>query len=195
MAPLEARTLAEAYVYLETQLSGSAPLDFDEYTQIVEGPGNDWTLVFDGAYEGRHYHYEIWYPDRPFDDDGRVVYGYGPEPSTIVDAGYWLAFSVTGAALVTVALEELADLAPDPATYEQLVLGLMRADAMLAEVLKFIPPGAGEVPDTGFWTDLGQQARDRFPEQFQRPHIEADQDKHRRQLAAVRARYGAIVGD
>jgi hypothetical protein len=190
MALLFARTIAEAYVYLETQLSGTTGLDFDDYTDIVEGPGDDWTLVFDGDYEGRHYHYEIAYQQSPDDDDEEIHYSYGPEPSTLVDAGYWLSFSVTGAAQVSVTLEQLGELSPDPDTYEDLVLGLLRADAMLVEVLKFIPPGADEVPDAAFWTDFGKLVRKRFPEQFRRGHIEADRAKHRSKLVELTARYG-----
>lgn len=112
--------------------------------------------------------------DREWTDDGngpptdRDELRFGSSgPSELIDAGQWLR-----------AVDRI--LADTPST----VLGVSEdewrarrylftaAAESVAEVLKFIPPGADEVPDRAFWTEDGRAEHDRDPGRFHREPLE-----------------------
>ena len=107
----------------------------------------------------------------PASADG-VVFG-GPEPSELLDAGEWLWVADLVAGNIP---------ADDPDSARQ-ALGI--AAAAMDEILKFVPAGAGEVPDAAFWSRRGRRVRAEEPGRFQRDRLAIVRDSYRDQLDAV----------
>ncbi len=100
-------------------------------------------------------------PSLPSDGEWAV----GSAPSELLDAGEWLL---------------VADLeATDDADAEQ---DMQAACAALNEVLKFLPPGADEVPPSAVWTDRGRALREQDPQRFTRSQLEGLRDVYARML-------------
>jgi hypothetical protein len=53
------------------------------------------------------------------------------------------------------------------------------AAAAVTEVLKFVPAGAEEVSDSGFWSDRGRTVREREPGRFRRRRLNIVRDTYR----------------
>ena len=102
----------------------------------------------------------------------------GDEPSQLLDAGEWLwvsdMFAGAPAEVDGLDREEAARARED----------LAAAGGALDEVVKFLPAGADEVPDSAFWTERGRQVWQAEPGRFRRER-----------LAAVRDRYHALLAD
>ncbi len=60
---------------------------------------------------------------------------------------------------------------------------LATAAAAMDEVLKFVPPGADEVPETAFWSDQGAAVYAAEPGRFRAARLEAVRDTYRQLLA------------
>ena len=108
----------------------------------------------------------------------------GVEPSTIIDPSQFLALFDQDVAAVRespaqLSRREFFDLAPP----------LKRAQRYLAEVAKFLPPGADEIPDEAFLTDEGRAAKRAAPHRFTRAYLEGEMAR----LAAIRAEYDPLV--
>lgn len=108
--------------------------------------------------------------DREWDDDGgspeEVRFGRSG-PSELIDAGQWLRavdriLSDTPSTVLGVSEEE----------WRARRYLFTAAAESVAEVLKFIPPDADEVPDGAFWTDDGRAEHDRDPGRFRREALE-----------------------
>ena len=101
----------------------------------------------------------------------------GPDPSQIIDAGEWR--------LVSLAYMGQLDSVKDRP--EKLRQVLEVALAAYLEMLKFIPPGRQEMPESAFFTPRGRQVRATEPPQFlTRSFLEAMVAGVRRDLAAIR---------
>ena len=66
--------------------------------------------------------------------------------------------------------------ADDPETVTE---ALQFAAAAVAEVIKFIPPGATAVPADAFWTAEGQATYEADPARFHRTRLEITQQTYR----------------
>jgi hypothetical protein len=118
--------------------------------------------------------------------DGEA-YG-GPNSSTLIDAGEWLALADLYAAL---AEERRAD--PGRPMFGESVEEELQAlstavVATLAEVLKFLPPGADRAPESAFWSQPGRLSYELAPQRFTREALE-------RQIAGAARRLGRPVDD
>jgi hypothetical protein len=103
-------------------------------------------------------------PDRPTPPrtGAPVTFGAEESASELLDAGQWVELAdmmALAAGLTDVTADESRE-------------SLAIAVACLDEVLKFVPPGAGEVPPSAFWTDAGRRVRDRSPQRFRRADLE-----------------------
>lgn len=108
--------------------------------------------------------FEFLAPDRPsFPGD---AFG-GPEPSSLLDAGEWLAASDAAASRVPAAPP--ADAGARAAAQRTLT----RAVRALEEVLKFAPAGAREVPADARQSPTGQRLAAAEPGRFSRARLEA----------------------
>jgi len=102
-----------------------------------------------------------------------VVFG-GDEPSTIIDAGEWLAFADRTAGGGPV---EPAGLTPEERA--DAALALQSAAAAVREVVKFIRPGDDRVSVAALWTGRGRAEYDRDPWRMSRSRMAAVETAYR----------------
>jgi hypothetical protein len=100
----------------------------------------------------------------------------GPDPSQIIDAGEWRLVSLAY-------MEEQGNVRDRPDRLREV---LQVALAAYQEILKFIPPGQQEMPESAFFTKRGRQIRASEPSvSFTRSFLEAMIDGVREDLAAI----------
>ncbi|GAA3768651.1 hypothetical protein GCM10022225_64030 [Plantactinospora mayteni] len=194
--PVEARTLAEAYAFVELSLPpGDEWIDFDRFTSLHRF-GDTYLLRFDGPYEDQHHTVEVSVPVPSAEarEESRLRYGDGR--STLIDAGQWCLLELANAGMAHTGLAQLDGAPPDDGTYRAIFGAWDAARAAADEVAKFLsPPVDGgpaeddEVPATAFWTDLGRLLRAEQPELFRRSRLDTVRAEYRRQLDDVVARF------
>jgi hypothetical protein len=94
-----------------------------------------------------------------------VAFG-GSEPSTIIDAGQWLAFADRTSTSGPV---EPGGLTPEERA--DAALAMQAAAAAVQEVVKFIEAGEERVPTSAIWTDRGRSEFDRDPWRMSRARL------------------------
>src|SRR5262249_52377583 len=92
----------------------------------------------------------------------------GSRPSTIVDAGQYLPAADAAAQQVPGNAKRLAGEDRQRASWF-----MTRAVNAMGEVLKFIPPGADQVPPAAFFTEHGRAICAREPGRFRKVRLEA----------------------
>ncbi|WP_248961045.1 hypothetical protein [Sphaerisporangium perillae] len=180
MPALRARTLLEAHLYVTLTASHDDPgpadrpeRDFDAHTTLTEGP-EEWTVHFDGRALGLPLEIDVLVPYLTEFEARQDRLRFGAGRSELIDAGQW---RLLGASYARRALREDLRFAADPTDPERfkaVVLGWEFARDATAEAAKFLPPGAGEVPAEGFWTESGTAMRRQAPERFTRESLESD---------------------
>lgn len=157
--PLNARSVAEAHLYLD--LRGCSRAD---RTSRLVADGDELLTIYGCSCGGERREFVFSIPT-PEARTGR----YGDEePSSIIGPGELLAWS-----------EHLALTVPaDPAglSREQRQEGQSRmqiAAECLAEILKFIPPGASKVPEASFRSEADRTMYRSEPRRFERERLEA----------------------
>lgn len=169
-----ARTSAEAHLYMKRHPCACGEQQFIAHSAVV-ADGDKLLSRYAGpcARCGMQRKFHFTLPDEipPIPGEG-VSFG-GAEPSQLLDAGEWLA----------VADEHTKR---NPATPKD----LQTAIAAMQEVLKLLPAGAEEAPDSSFWTERGRAIRDAEPGRFRRARLEAVLAAYRgERLAPNRERY------
>lgn len=163
------RSRDEAHLYMDLhpcERCGSVDIGWDSGLTDDEGePARRYFGVCTGCQTPREFVFRL--PERPAlpGPDDLVFFG-GPEPSQLLDAGEWALVASMGihdgsAPLTGVATE-------DAERKQSFALGV----AAFGEMLKFLPEGADEVPESAFWTPRGRAERDRYPAQFTRERLE-----------------------
>jgi hypothetical protein len=116
-------------------------------------------------------------PSLPGPED--VVFFGGPERSQLLDAGEWL--------LVSDLCAQAGSVRPDDTEAQRAEAreSLAIAAAAVQEVLKFVPAGADEVPDTGFWSERGRTVRHQEPGRFRRRPLAIVRDTYRDALDRI----------
>jgi predicted nucleic acid-binding Zn-ribbon protein len=122
---------------------------------------------------GAERRFEFRLPDEIPTPSGDTVHYGDDRPSELVDAGQWLAHCDDMARRVPADRSRLSEDEARTARY-----ALTSAAASAEEVLKFIPPGADQVPDSAFWTAEGRAVRDREPGRFRAFRIRAVRDHY-----------------
>lgn len=165
MAPpperLRPRSVAEEQLYIELHPCSCGAWRLRELPHQVRRSGAELVSVFRGACGGCGIAREF-------------VFVLPPEPPPPVGAlgGDDASTLITPDQFLTLAEADVARGTPR---------ALARAQACLAEVLKFIPPGEALVPASAFSTAEGARQRLADPDRFSRASLEA-------RLAALRAR-------
>jgi len=198
MAVVRARTLTEAYMYLELVIEGDRPIDHARLVRLSTRDGERVVRV-DGPHGGRHYQLTIVVAAPPPGEQIRGIghFGHGPEPSTLIDPGGWRMIELWSGPVAEAALREGAAPRPDGATvvsedpdrYTRAGDGLLTALAALDEIARFIPPGAAVVPPEAFFTPSGREVLRREPEAFHRARIEHERVRYRALLDQLVARH------
>jgi hypothetical protein len=154
-----ARSRDEAWLFLELTACGCGAVaaEWRHGTGLVDG---ELVSVYDAICPacGADREYMFALPDH--ETPGTYPNFGGTEPSQLIDAGRWLALA-----------DQLAGSLPadDPETVTQ---AMNLAAAAVAEVIKFIPPGATAVPPDAFWTPEGQATRAEDPARFTLPRLQ-----------------------
>ena len=185
----EARTLAEAYAYLELTLpAGESWLDYDRYTTVAP-LGDGYLLRFAGPYEGAYLTAEVAVAARPAPDEDEVT--FGPGRSTLIDPGQWYLIEAGYAGMAQAGVEQLGDGWPDDATYRAIHRAWDNARAAALEIRKFVPDGAGAVPAAACWTDQGRRIYEARPAAFGPDRLAEAAAHYRRSRDEFAARYPA----
>ncbi|GAB2925988.1 hypothetical protein ACFMQL_32280 [Nonomuraea fastidiosa] len=174
MAFAVARTRDEAHLYLDLHPCecGSVETTWENgLVAVDEGLANRYWGTCDDC--GRQREYLFGLPERPVMPSGYPTFG-GEEPSQLLDAGEWLWVADLSAGNVPA----------DDAAEAHRTLSI--ATAAVEEVVKFIPPGADEVPDDAFWSQRGREMRAAEPGRFQLDRLLIVRDSYR-DLAARHA--------
>ncbi|SEF89861.1 hypothetical protein SAMN05444920_101963 [Nonomuraea solani] len=167
MAFAVARTRDEAHLYLDLHpcACGSVDTTWDSGLVSVEGELSNRYSGSCGAC-GRPREYLFGLPGKPVMPAGYPTFG-GAESSQLLDAGEWMWVADLTAGNVPV----------DDEAEARRTLAV--AAAAVEEVVKFIPPGADEVPDDGFWSERGQQVRAAEPGRFRLDRLLIVRDTYR----------------
>jgi hypothetical protein len=177
MAPPLARTNEEAHLFLELHPCPCGEPDFEPTSSLTQ-VGDGWICRYSGECVrcGRPRAYEFRQPAEIVVPD-ETVWADGDQPSELLDAGEWLWVADTYASRSTdhTNLSESAR--------RQLRTDLLAARAAVLEVLKFLPAGANEVPDTAFWSERGRAVRGAEPGRFGRLRLDAARTAYDRMLA------------
>jgi hypothetical protein len=175
MGELRARTVVEAQLYLDLLradglLGDDDPGDPGDWTTLTKGP-TSWVLHADGA-GGRFAPFDISITHADLAAARRAGSRFGSRPSTLIDAGQWLEMAEL---YVEQAVEtEMAAMgrSQDGALGEEALLAWRFAIDVAGEVLRFLPGGAHELPDSAFWTERGREARRADPARFTRAALQ-----------------------
>ncbi|MFC4529498.1 hypothetical protein [Sphaerisporangium dianthi] len=164
-----ARTRDEAHLYLDLNPCGrcrSADTAWEHaLVAVPEGMAVRYSGTCSGCGAERRHLFGV--PEREVAAGRFPTFG-GPEPSRLLDAGEWLWVADLTAGSVP---------ADDPDAARQ---ALAIAVAAVEEVVKFVPPGAEEVPEGAFWTELGRQVRIAEPGRFEVDRLLIVRDAYRR---------------
>lgn len=169
---IHARTFSEAYEYMLAVTDCAEPATVTRVNVVGHEDGLAHTYAVDCASKGTHEEFTFTVDPEPDPAPQRLVFGYGTEPSRLIDAGQWYAVFHHHAKAVSDAQERAGGVLPDLATARDLVGALERAWAAIEEILKFVPAGSDTIPGAAFWTDHGRAIHDLYPAEFTRPQLE-----------------------
>lgn len=173
-----ARSRDEALLFLDLQpceRCGSIDVAWRSGLVQVEGElARSYAGTCDDCGTEREYVFRLPEPGSVPLAGARVIFG-GEAPSELLDPGEWLWVSDLTASDVPV--DDL----------EEACRTLTIAAQAVDEVIKFIPPGAGEVPAEAFRTVRGRQVRDAEPGRFDRERLIIVRDTYREKLAELEA--------
>jgi hypothetical protein len=192
MPVIHARGRAEAYEYMRLALGDCTFYGFDvEPVRRYSSPGSPVVTVYvarcPSTAESREF--EFTADLAPDDAPDRLVYGFGPEPSKLIDAGQWVQVLFYYHTMVELQVKDLENGWPDPAGAEYLLDMIWRARAAAEEILKFIPEGADSPPDSAFWTEVGRKSRADFGDRSWRAKMQEYIDTYVQLEAILRERY------
>ena len=186
MALKLARTNAEAHVYMELYGCPACGRRRFEPTSALVMVDGDLASRYRGACPDcgleREYVFRVSDEIRlpPVD---RARFG-DDRPSELIDPGEWMWLADYVSARVPVDPATVGPAERDSYRYE-----LTMAVAAMEEVVKFIPPGADQVPVDAFWTDRGREVYARRPGRFIRGAVLAVRDAYQEIVDA----YGQAV--
>jgi hypothetical protein len=179
--PPLARTNAEAHLYMDLQPCPGCGRGGCEYRSSVVSVDGDLASRYTGTCPrcGTQRVYVFRLPDRILPPPAGGVRFGGPDPSRLLDPGVWLSYADDRARRVPADRAGLGDQERRARRF-----ALASALAAVEETLKFIPPGADEVPLSAFTSPEGRAVRDREPGRFTRARLEAVRDSYARSLTA-----------
>lgn len=184
-----ARTFDEAYLYMELRPCVCGESEFDKTTASVIEDGVS-VERYSGHCPncGRARQFTFRMPEEPPRISFDMVYGWGDEPSRLLDPGEWLGVADVFAANARAELDG-ADSA-DEQRLTRIFYQLSAAAAATEEAAKFLPPGAERVPEEAFRSQPGRQRYELSPQRFQRTNLEAQLKERRDLMADFENRYG-----
>ncbi|SHN74990.1 hypothetical protein [Cryptosporangium aurantiacum] len=192
MTELRARTPDEAYLFVELLLGREEPVDLHRVTGLVLDTERPVVRV-NGLHAGHHHEFDIALP--PISHDPVIpgeLYGTGRTPSSLIDAGQWRAVELWACSTLDQLLAQVGGRGLDRTAVEDIGYHVDTAYSALAEITKFLPQGAAEVPAEAFWTTDGLAIRGSQPDAFRRERILADEEHYRGMGEELSARQGQL---
>ncbi|MFG1945198.1 hypothetical protein [Nonomuraea sp. NPDC048826] len=165
-----ARTLVEAYVYLD--LVGEEP--GASRGAATEEVTDGWLIRLGDA--------ELLVPRESESWARQQGLTFGAGLSELIDPGQWALIATTYASR---ALEGALFFAADPSDarkFDEVAAGWRFAADAVAEALKFFPGGAEELEPEDFWTETGRSLRESDPGLLTRSKLERDLAFYRQSL-------------
>ncbi len=173
-----ARSRDEAHLYLDLHpchRCGSVDVRWEDALVVVsQGPARRYFGTCRGCGQERDFVFLL--PERrglPPAGPG-VSFGDG-RPSQLLDAGEWLWVADLTAGRVPTD--------DPPGAWRALAI----ATAAVDEILKFLPDGADEAPDSAFWSVRGRRVRAEEPGRFRRDRLVRMRDFYRERRDAHRS--------
>jgi hypothetical protein len=161
-----ARTRDEAHLYMDLHpCDACGAVDVTWHSALTDGdgvPARRYSGRCEGCGAAREFVFAL--PERPALPGPQDVVFFGTDRSQLLDAGEWLLVSD----LCAQAGSALAD---GDAGRLEARQSMAIAAAAVAEVLKFVPVGADEVPDGAFWSERGRTVREQEPGRFRRRRL------------------------
>ena len=189
MTRFEARTLAEAYMFVDLVVGRNKPVDLTAITELDYDGGNR-VLRVNGWHDGEQHDFTIVTPGRSGETRFGELYGTGREPSLIIDAGQWRAVEDFAASNIAAMVQRAAGGPLSPDEVNEIANNVEVAYSALAEIGKFLPDGAGEVPAEAFWSETGRAIRSQQPEAFRRERLVRDEAQYRAMADQISAARG-----
>ena len=169
-----ARTRDEAQLYMDLHpCDACGGVDVTWHSALTErdgSPARRYSGQCGGCAAAREFVFAL--PERPELPGPDDVVFFGTDRSQLLDAGEWLLVSDLCAQAGSIPAGSDAERS---GARESMAI----AAAAVTEVLKFVPAGAEEVPDSGFWSDRGRTVRDREPGRFRRRRLNIVRDTYR----------------
>jgi hypothetical protein len=186
-----ARTYDEAYLFMDLRPCPCGESEFERSSTSVPGDGGP-VVRFTGNCPncGRRREFSFRMPEELPELDFEVNYGPDGEPSQLLDAGEWLGVAELYEAVARERLGGTDDRDLDDDEVTRTYYLLSSSVAATGEVLKFLPEGAGTVPESAFWSQAGRLVFESSPERFSRDSLVAERDERARRLAEFEDRYG-----
>src|SRR5213083_2466686 len=144
-----ARTFDEAYLYMELRpcVCGETEFDRESVSSVVDGvPVERYSGQCPTC--GRRRQFTFRFPTEPQKITFDMHYGWGSEPSRLLDPGEWLGVADVFEANARAELGS-GDITGDDQLTAIFYL-LSSAAAATEEVLKFLPAGADRIPEDAF---------------------------------------------
>jgi hypothetical protein len=174
---LPIRSIAEEHLYMDFHPCVCGEADWSNLKQGLNLLGPTMASVFAGPCRRcgtpREFLFQVLEPSA----QPRAGSFGGPEPSAILDPGQFLTASDLWAKAVPGSAAGL-----DKTARRKAGASLGMAIAALEEVLKFIPPGAQEIPPQSFRSAESERMRSEMPGQFRRIRLEARLQAYRQAL-------------
>ncbi|MEV6302252.1 hypothetical protein AB0M02_22740 [Actinoplanes sp. NPDC051861] len=189
MTQFEARTLAEAYMFVDLVVGRNKPVDLTALTDLDYVDGNR-VLRVNGWHDGEEHDFTIVTPGRTGDTRPGELYGTGREPSLIIDAGQWRAVEDFAASNIAALVQQAAGGPLSPDEVNEIANNVEVAYSALAEIGKFLPDNAVEVPDEAFWSEIGRTIREQQPEAFRRERLVEYEAQYRAMADQINAARG-----
>jgi hypothetical protein len=185
-----ARTFDEAYLYMELRPCVCGATDFDQTTttSIVDGAR---VVRYSGRCPncGRERRFTFSMSGEPQQLSFETKYGWGDEPSRLLDPGEWLGMSDMFEANARAELGDGDEVTDDDVLTAAFYL-LSSAVAATEEVLKFLPPGSDDIPEEAFRSQPGRLLFELVPQRFGRARLTEELASRQRAMAEFERRYG-----
>jgi hypothetical protein len=176
MPVIRARTYSEAREYMRLAMATGdctgSDLSIRDVASILEGEEWATTFAVDCSRCRAHREFTFITDPAPEDAPGGLIYGHGPQPSRLIDAGEWYVIFSTYLWSTRAKQAEYGGALPDLDTVETVLGWIEGALAAIDEILKFMPSGQNQVPESALWTDRGRAAYDECQDQFSRAVLE-----------------------
>ena len=184
-----ARTYDEAYLYMELRPCVCGEIEFDKTTAHGEEDGTGYVRYAGSCPNcGRSRQFTFRMPAESPPISFDMHYGWGTEPSQLIDPGEWLGVADLYVAGARAELDSGDVISEDRLTAVFYLLSSARAAT--EEAAKFLTDGADRVPESAFRSQPGRMLLELAPHRFTRTALDGELADRRRELDAFDDRYG-----